>query len=55
MRVIPVVCVTKLRGNIVKNTTNLEKMLYILKNKTTCLGIYWPSSGFHYNLRRVET
>ena len=47
MRVIPVVCVTKMRGNIVKNTTCLENMLYIHKNETTYFGLYWPSSGFH--------
>jgi len=40
-------------GNIVKNTTCLEKMLYILKNETTCFGLYWLSSGFHNTLRRV--
>ena len=22
-------------------------MFYILKNETTCFGLYWPSSGFH--------
>ena len=53
MRVIPVVCVTKMRVNIVKNTTCLEKMLYILKSETTCFGLYWPSSVFHYTLRTV--
>ena len=42
-----------MRGNIVKNTTCLEKMLYTLKNETTCFGLCWPSSGFHITLRRV--
>jgi hypothetical protein len=39
-------------GNIIKNTTCLEKMLYS-KNETTCFGVYWPSSGFHSTLRRA--
>jgi hypothetical protein len=36
------------RGNIVNNTTCLEKMLYY-KNETTCFGLYWPTSSF-YNI-----
>jgi len=43
----PAVCsngLTQMRGNIVKNTTCLEKMYS--KTETTCFGLYWPSSGF---------
>ena len=40
-----------MRGNIVKNTTCLEKILYS-KNKTTCFGLYWPSSGFYNTFKK---
>jgi len=40
-----------MRGNIVKKITCLENMYS--KNETTCFGLYWPPSGFHYILRRV--
>jgi hypothetical protein len=40
-----------MRGNIVKNTTYIEKMYS--KNETTCFGFYWSSSGLHNTLRKV--
>ena len=41
-------CNTKLKENLVRNTTCSEQMVYSAI-ETTCFGLYWPSSGF-YNI-----
>ena len=45
---IPVVRVTNLKENLVRNATCSEQMVYSAV-ETTCFGLYWPTSGF-YNI-----